>query len=295
MSKSLGILAFSAALLATPVAAQSGLGGEVFRSSGWATIGWDNSIAQGSYGYDLSLGAGFDLGDFDVEAGVRLTGLGLLNGAILVPAEFKPYLSVRGQYGGVHIGGVRHATDEYLPRFNLNTSPFTNTFGFGGTFPFKPFLRFNDEVAVIPGAQTLRIDGEFGAFTVSASYQTVMNAKSLYASYDFDAAKVFAGVDIIGGASIASYVGAEADFDQFGAAAMLTMLPGGGPTYFALSGVYHFNDQLDLGAVVKGTTGVTILGVTADYQVTDLLKVSAGYSSFAGVGTASASITMDLH
>ena len=279
-----------AALAATPASALEF--GDAFRVTGDFGVGYDGLLNTGSIGWDTSLGVPLSFGGVDVEVGLRTTGLTKTSGGILfAPPRTGLYASASGQYWGLHVGFVEHATDAYLPNFDLFQSPNANVLGPGQTPPFTPFLRFQEALTV--GDTVVRAEAKYQGFLLAYSRSNLTVFSSVYASYDFDVAKVFAGADYASGTLLGSYFGAEGSIDKFDLAVMLMNQPGLQVTNLAAT--YNFNDKFSAGIVAKAFTGATYWGLNGNYQITDLVKASVGYTNISGTGIASAQITIDLN
>ncbi len=265
-------------------------GGLELRTAGQATIGWDQLVSLASYGYDFTLGVGYDLGTVDIEAGVAFTGAGLVSGGALVIPRAALYVSARSQYVDLHYGAIKHATDEYLPQYSLYRSPYLNVVGAVTTPPFEPYHRYLDKVS--PGPNTARADLHSGGFLLSASRHEVRDLAAVYARYDFGKTKVFAGADYDTGILVQTYFGAEADFDRFAVSGMVSRT---GASYFtSLQGTWRATDTLDISLVNRSGGGLSATALTVDYAMTDNVTLSAAYTNAAGTGTVSAGLTIGL-
>ena len=168
-----------------------------------------------------------------------------------------------------------------------------NAFGPNAGIPFEPYIRYAEKVGFNPGSHTVRLDLHYGGFLLSASRHDTINTSSVYASYDFDMAKVFAGADYAGGSLLESYLGAEAEFAQFAVAGMVGRT--GGANYTSLQGTWRATDALDIGLVNRSGTGSSATALTMDYAMTDNVTASAAYTTVSGgFNTVSAGITVDL-
>lgn len=195
---------------------------------------------------------------------------------------FYGALSYSGDFGKIQIGAPRNALDDYVNApaiggvdfYDFQLAPFSGS--------FLPIALLSDEKPALG----LRYDGTFGAASVGVSYHDVDGASVVDAAvnYQLGQTKLMAGIEHVSdsGSSASSYfLGAEHDFGQLTAGAILgnSELIGDAQTVQAYA-VYSPTERLDLTASmlhaeISGNSG-DLYGVTANYDLTDIVYVEAG-------------------
>lgn len=196
---------------------------------------------------------------------------------------FYGALSYSGDFGKIQIGAPRNVLDDYVSAPAIGGADFFD-------FQLAPFTGSILPVALLSGDETawgLRYDGTFGAASVGVSYHDVDGASLVDAAINYSLGQtlLMAGVEQISesGFSRASYfLGAEHDFGQVTAGAILadSELIGDGQTVQAYV-VYSPTERLDLTASMLhaelDSDGGDLYGVDANFDLTDIVYVEAGY------------------
>ncbi len=285
--------AISLAVLASPAAALDF--GDTFRVTGDLAVGYDSYVNAGTMRWNTALGVPLSFGGVEVEIGLRNMGLTKTDGTFVFTNPRRGlYASIRGEHWGLHVGMVKHATDAYLPDLDLYRSPFGTIAGPGNVSgPFGPMLRY--EKWFIPSSDVvIRAEVKYKGFLLSYSRSDKTPYSSVYASYDFDVAKVFAGADYSAGILRSSYFGAEGSIGKFDLSGMVITSLGTPGTNLSVS--YNVNDKFSIGAVSKSVSGgVHYWSLNADYQITDMAKASVGYTKVGSFNFTSAQISVDLN
>ncbi|HMS94686.1 MAG TPA: hypothetical protein PKA03_05625 [Tabrizicola sp.] len=203
-------------------------------------------------------------------------------------------LSYSGSFGKIQIGAPRNALDDYVVSPEIGGVDVLDISLGGLSGSILPAVLIGSDEA----ATGLRYDGSFGSANVGVSYLDFEDAKILDAAmtYNLGETKLMAGLERAsssGSESTAYFLGAEHDFGQVTAGAILghsDLFASSGADSFTGYAVYSATDRLDLTASVltisASGSDAQYYGLAANYELSEALYVEAGYvtasSSFGG-------------
>lgn len=211
-------------------------------------------------------------------------GVDAISGSGPVEEAIYGALTYSGSFGKIQIGAPRNALDDYVsaPAIGGVDVLDFSLGGFSGS-ALPPALMFGNE-----SSTGLRYDGTFGAANVGVSYHDVDDARILDAAmtYGFGETTVMAGMEHISSSGMdgsAYFLGVEHNFGQVTAGAILgrSDLIGGDVDSVTGYAVFSATERLDLTATVLSLSSAgpngEIYGLAANYDVTDVVYVEAGY------------------
>lgn len=210
---------------------------------------------------------------------------------------FYGALTYTGDFGTIQIGAPRSALNDYVDAPAIGGVDYLDLqLGmFAGSV--LPIVALSENEAPLG----LRYDGSFGALDVGISLHRLDDANiyDIAMNYQMGETMLMAGIEHVTSSGLdgtAYFLGAEHDFGQLtaGAIAGKSDLIGGSVNSLQAYATYSPNDRLDLTASVMnldsaGPNG-TLYGLTATYNLNEMVYVEAGYLGSSGAGLTSEDI-----
>lgn len=201
---------------------------------------------------------------------------------------FYGAISYSGDFGKVQIGAPRNALDDYVNAPMLGGVNYLDLqlSIFSGSYVPAALLSSGSSAA------GLRYDGNFGAASVGLSYHDIEGTSvvDLAMNYSFGQTRLMAGVEHLSDSGMSAndvFLGAEHDFGQVTAGAVYGSLElVGDIESLQAYAIYSPNDRLDLTASYLNAwnSGAheEFYGINANYNLTDIIYVDAGYMGNGG-------------